>query len=76
MQIDPVPLELEVVIVSAFDHTPGFVVGDLAHPFQDLVGDARPAIGDALVLVERSERGDALRTVEDHEMSSRVTTRR
>ena len=68
------PFELEVVAVSAFDHTPGFVVGDEAHPLQDLVGDAWPAIGGALVLEERSERGDAFRTVEDHEMSSLATT--
>ena len=73
MQIDPVPFELEVVVVPAFDHPPGFVIGDVAHPLQDLVGDARPAIGEALVLVERSERGDTFRTIEDHEMSSLAT---
>ena len=76
VQVDPVPLELEVVVVPPFDHAPGFVVGDMAHPLQDLVGDARPAIGEALVLVERGERGDAFRTVEDHALSSRLMTLR
>ena len=71
MKIDPIAFELEVVVVPAFDHAPGFVVGDIAHPLQDLVGDARSAIGGALVLVERCERGDAFRTIEDHGMSSR-----
>ena len=49
MQIDPIPFELEVVIMTAFDHTPGFVIRDVTHPLQDLVGHARTAIGGALV---------------------------
>src|SRR3712207_5377286 len=76
VQIDPVPLELEVVIVTAFDHTPGFIVRDPPHPLQNLIGYARPAIGEALFLIERSERRDAFRTVEDHERSSRESTPR
>ena len=50
VKIDPVAFELEVVVVPAFDHAPGFVVGDEAHPLQDVVGHARPAIGGSLVL--------------------------
>ena len=75
MEIDPVALELEVVVVAALDHAPGLVVGDEAHPLQDVVGHARPAVGEPLVLVERGERGDAFRAVEDHETSSRETNR-
>jgi hypothetical protein len=45
MEIDPIALELKVVIVPALDYAPGFVVGDEAHPLQDLVGNSRPAVG-------------------------------
>ena len=66
VQIEPVPLELEVIVVAALDNAPGLVVGDFAHPLQDLVRDVRPAVRQAGERIERRQTRHALGAVEDH----------
>ena len=73
MEVVPVAFEVEVVVMPALEDAPCFVVRDQLHPLDDVVRDARPAIGEPLLLILRRQRGDALRTVEDHGMSSKAT---
>jgi hypothetical protein len=66
VEVVPLSRELEVVIVAPLDHAESLVVRDQLHPLQDVIGDAGTAIRKPVAGIERGERVDSIRGIEDH----------
>ena len=70
VQVEPSAFELIMVAVAPFQDTPGLVVGDEFHAFEQIVRDLRAAVREALERIERGDAGDSLGAAENHHLDT------